>query len=129
MGHVSKQRITKTKSKIGHADYVNQVQQLSKPPTSTKKTRGTAKKPKKKIEPSPVLKSPPFWTWKWNAAYTLTAFSIFVAVLTVGIHGLDLLIGWPYHSLSIAYNSVATVCGLVVTGMAMSVYKELGRLG
>ena len=59
----------------------------------------------------------------WSCPPMMLYFSLLMGVGNVSIHGLDLLIAWPFHQASVMYDVVFLICGAILAGMSWHTYK------
>ena len=60
----------------------------------------------------------------WSGPALMVYFSFMMGVASVLLHGLDLLIAWPFHQASIMYDIVFLICGAILAGMSWHTHKE-----
>lgn len=63
----------------------------------------------------------------WSIPAIMIYFSLVMGVVIVLLHGLDILVGWPFHQASIMYDVVFLACGAILAGMSWHTYQERVR--
>ena len=66
-------------------------------------------------------------SWDWSGPALMVYFSFMMGIASVILHGLDLLIAWPFHQAAISYDIVFLICGAVLAAMSWHTYKERER--
>ena len=57
----------------------------------------------------------------------MAAFAFVIAMSMVLLHGLDLLVEWPFFGASKAYDAIACVSGIVLVTLCFPVYRKLPK--
>lgn len=138
MGQVSKEKLRNLKRQTNRnnptAEKSTRSKTVSFPKKQEVKNRRTnpnkvqPKFTQRLLEPKEIQSSKrkaTSWHWHWSHPYLMTAFTFLIALTGVLLHGLDLLVDWPFHGASNFYDAVACVCGLVLIALCFSVYREL----
>ena len=137
MGQVSKEKLRNLKRQTNlKAEKSTRSQTISIPKKQEVKNRRTKpNKPHPKVtqrklkrkEIRSSRRKATSWHWHWSHPYLMTAFTFLIALTVALLHGLDLLLEWPFHGASKLYDAAACVCGLVLTALCFLVYRELPK--
>ena len=109
MGQVSKEKLRNLKRQTNlKAEKSTRSQTVSIPKKQEVKNRRTNPSKSHPILKRKEIRSPrrkaTNWHWHWSHPYLMTAFTFLIALTVALLHGLDLLVEWPFHG-AVSYTT------------------------